>query len=206
MSKINSGTPSSGPGSGDVVGPASSTDNALSRFDGTTGKLLQDSTVIVTDAGEMTNSSQPAFLANLASTDANVTGNGTIYSLGSGTALTEIYDQNSDFDPGDGAGSAATFTAPVTGKYYIGLKINATDFGASSADCFFRIVTSNRTYESNLGTFVSNTRLCVLSVIADMDAGDTATFEIESIGVGADNVDLIGAADGRTLVNGYLVA
>lgn len=31
-------------GSGDVVGPASSTDNAFARFDSTTGKLLQNST------------------------------------------------------------------------------------------------------------------------------------------------------------------
>ena len=35
---------SGGGGSGDVVGPASSTDNAFARFDGTTGKLIQDST------------------------------------------------------------------------------------------------------------------------------------------------------------------
>jgi len=33
-----------GGGSGDVVGPASSTDNAFTRFDGTTGKLVQNST------------------------------------------------------------------------------------------------------------------------------------------------------------------
>jgi hypothetical protein len=32
-------------GSGDVVGPASSTDNAVAVWDGTTGKLLQDSTI-----------------------------------------------------------------------------------------------------------------------------------------------------------------
>ena len=30
-----------GGGSGDVVGPASATDNAIARFDGTTGKLLK---------------------------------------------------------------------------------------------------------------------------------------------------------------------
>lgn len=35
----------------DVVGPASSTDNAIARFDLTTGKLLQNSSVTVTDAG-----------------------------------------------------------------------------------------------------------------------------------------------------------
>jgi hypothetical protein len=34
----------SGGGTGDVVGPASSTDNAFARFDSTTGKLLQNST------------------------------------------------------------------------------------------------------------------------------------------------------------------
>lgn len=38
-------------GGGDVVGPASSTDNAMARFDSTTGKLLQDSTITVSDTG-----------------------------------------------------------------------------------------------------------------------------------------------------------
>lgn len=38
-------------GSGDVVGPSSSTDNAVARFDSTTGKLLQDSVVTVGDSG-----------------------------------------------------------------------------------------------------------------------------------------------------------
>ena len=36
-------------GSGDVTGPASATDNALVRFDSTTGKLIQNSVVIVAD-------------------------------------------------------------------------------------------------------------------------------------------------------------
>lgn len=43
----------SGNSSGDVVGPASSTDNALARFDGTTGKLIQDSSVTVDDSGNL---------------------------------------------------------------------------------------------------------------------------------------------------------
>lgn len=42
-----------GTGSGDVVGPASATDNAISRFDGTTGKLIQNSVVTVDDNGNM---------------------------------------------------------------------------------------------------------------------------------------------------------
>jgi hypothetical protein len=38
-------------GSGDVVGPSSSTDNAIVRFDGTTGKLVQDSAITIADDG-----------------------------------------------------------------------------------------------------------------------------------------------------------
>jgi hypothetical protein len=42
------GTPA---GSGDVVGPASATDNAVARFDTTTGKLIQNSAVTISDTG-----------------------------------------------------------------------------------------------------------------------------------------------------------
>lgn len=38
-----------GSGSGDVVGPGSATDNAVVRFDSTTGKLVQDSVVTIAD-------------------------------------------------------------------------------------------------------------------------------------------------------------
>ena len=41
-------------GSGDVVGPASSTDNAVARFDSTTGRLLQNSALLVDDVGRIT--------------------------------------------------------------------------------------------------------------------------------------------------------
>lgn len=40
--------------SGDVVGPASSTDNALARFDGVTGKLIQNSVGVLSDLGILT--------------------------------------------------------------------------------------------------------------------------------------------------------
>jgi len=39
---------------GDVVGPASATDNAIARYDSTTGKLLQNSVVTVGDTGATT--------------------------------------------------------------------------------------------------------------------------------------------------------
>jgi hypothetical protein len=37
-----------------VTGPASATDNALARFDGTTGKVVQNSTATLTDSGTLT--------------------------------------------------------------------------------------------------------------------------------------------------------
>jgi hypothetical protein len=45
------GTWTSPAGSGDVVGPASATDNAIVRYDSTTGKLVQDSEATVSDDG-----------------------------------------------------------------------------------------------------------------------------------------------------------
>lgn len=43
-----------GAGSGDFVGPAASTDNAVVRFDATTGKLGQNSVVLIGDTGIIT--------------------------------------------------------------------------------------------------------------------------------------------------------
>lgn len=42
-------------GTGDVVGPASATDNALARFDTTTGKLIQNGVVTQDDNGSLAN-------------------------------------------------------------------------------------------------------------------------------------------------------
>lgn len=52
---------SSSGASGDVVGPGSATDNAIARYDGTTGKLIQNSGVTVDDSNIVTAS---GFVAN----------------------------------------------------------------------------------------------------------------------------------------------
>lgn len=64
-----------GGGSGDVVGPAGATDNAIARFDSTTGKLLQNSVIIATDAGAL--SGITTINASGAVTASNVSGNNT---------------------------------------------------------------------------------------------------------------------------------
>lgn len=50
LTNNGSGTLSWSTGGGDVVGPASSTDNGFARFDGTTGKLLKDSAATISNA------------------------------------------------------------------------------------------------------------------------------------------------------------
>lgn len=44
-----------GVGTGDVIGPSSATDNAIARFDSTTGKLIQNSGITISDASGGTN-------------------------------------------------------------------------------------------------------------------------------------------------------
>lgn len=51
--RLQLGASSGGGGGGDVVGPAASTDKALVRWDGTTGKLVQDGVVLETNNGEL---------------------------------------------------------------------------------------------------------------------------------------------------------
>ena len=41
-------------GTGDVVGPGSSTDESIARFDGTTGRLLQNSGILIDDSNNVT--------------------------------------------------------------------------------------------------------------------------------------------------------
>lgn len=51
--KVRTIAASGGAGSGDVTGPASSTDNALVRFDSTTGKVIQNGNVTQSDDGDL---------------------------------------------------------------------------------------------------------------------------------------------------------
>ena len=60
---ITNSSPSLG---GDVVGPASATDNAIARFDTTTGKLIQNSVVTVSDTGAITGVTNETFTSGAA--------------------------------------------------------------------------------------------------------------------------------------------
>jgi hypothetical protein len=77
-------------GTGDVTGPASATDNALIRADGTTGKIIQNSVVTLSDTGALAgittiNGSYPVNTVTLTS---DVTSSGTASTWSNITGLT----------------------------------------------------------------------------------------------------------------------
>ena len=78
---------------------------------------------------------------------------------------------------------------------------------ATATGIVLKIVTSNRVYASSLfdgsaGTITDYT--CMNSVLADMDAADTATITVGVYGISGDTADISGAADGRTQFSGFL--
>ena len=91
---------------GDVSGPVSSTDDALAKFDSTTGKVLQNSNAVLTDAGVLTVSNVAATLDTAA--QPNITSLGTIASLVATTA--DINAGTFDGIVGGTTPAAGTFT------------------------------------------------------------------------------------------------
>lgn len=153
------------------------------------------------DTGEISYPLQPAFLAYLGTTDANVTGNGTTFTLGSVTALTEVFDQNGDFN------TNGTFTAPVTGRYQFNWQAEGT--GATVATTMTsNLNTSNRNYLFEIYRAASNLPIARSgSVLAEMDSGDTATVGITVFGEAGNTVDIIGdATNPYNAFSGYLAA
>ena len=104
--------------------------------------LGTNDTLVASSAGEVTLPLQPAFHAYLASQDANVTGDGTRYTLGTNVALTERFDQNADFN------TNGTFTAPITGRYSFKAQVKLSDIGSTHVNGFLQFVASNRSTES----------------------------------------------------------
>lgn len=102
-------------GTGDVVGPASSVDNAVVRFDGTTGKLVQNSAVTIADTtGDITGGKyNTVAISGSATPSLAVTGTATISGTNTG-------DQTSV------TGNAGTATALQTARTINGVSFDGT--------------------------------------------------------------------------------
>jgi len=178
------------------LGPGSSTDNAIARFDGTGGKTLQNSGVVIDDNNILINSAQPAFLGAATATQDNITGN----SISSAIAFAEIFDNNADYD-------GTTFTAPVAGRYQFNVNVRLGGVTTAATNISIDLVTSNRDYSSmsridgNTGNNAGQSG----SWCCDMDASDTAVVKVFGEGEGSNVWDLnIGAAKLNTF-SGFLV-
>ena len=113
--------------------------------------------------------------------------NTAAYYLGEAVVLNTIFDDGSNTFPGDAAGSAATFTAPDTGKYILNcsITIQGGSLAWYPAEIEVSIETSNRKYTRTFNVTQSaftlpNKESCCMSVCADMGAGDTAKYRIYS--------------------------
>jgi hypothetical protein len=142
-------------GSGDVVGPASSTDNAIVRYDSTTGKLVQNSGVTIDDSGNVDITSTTASTSTTTGAltvagGVGVAGRGSfgsISSLGAGS-LSEAL----------GASATATATqslavgynADATGLYGTAIGANALGTGAGST-AIGRTATAQGDNDTSLG-------------------------------------------------------
>ena len=138
--------------------------------------------------GIIRNDLQPAFLCSVNGNQDDVTGDATTYTI---PFATEIFDKANNF-------SSTTFTAPYTGKYLLTALINFHDTTSSHTLFNLNIITSNRAYRIGNGNpfnmmDVSTFLASGGSVIADMDAADTATVTLQ-VSNGTKVIDVGGSA------------
>lgn len=119
---------------GDVSGPASSTDNAIARFDLTTGKIIQNSAAIVADNGGISSTI----------TTANTAG---------GIAISQTFTPN----PGS-SGVAITAASSGTGGggTYFGNSVTLTDSSGSDVAGFYGQIAHSGTNSAQVYGFASD--------------------------------------------------
>ena len=150
-------------------------------------------------AGEITAPLQPAFLAYNSVDDASATGNGATVTVDFDT---EDFDQGGDF-------ATDTFTAPITGRYWLSATVAMGNFAAGANTANLIIATSNFSFRKQKYTLpVTNTGDSVtLAVLARMEAADTATVTIQVAGMAGDTVAIQGgSAPMETYFSGSLAA
>jgi hypothetical protein len=178
-----------------------------SLFKMTTGILPSTGTIHLrkTPNGAFTLPLQPCFLCYLAVDDVTVTGAGAVYTAGTNTSFTNVFNQGSHLT----SLNPVTFLAPVTGRYLFALCLSFRGVTAATANLFsVRIVTSNATYRKD-DAYMSKTSTFMgisMEQIVDMDALDTCTFQVSISGQVGNTADMDGSGTRFTYISGALVA
>tara|TARA_Y100000310_G_C20701853_1_gene830724 strand:+ start:393 stop:1964 length:1572 start_codon:yes stop_codon:yes gene_type:complete len=180
-------------------GTPTSTSDGRIRYDGTVRDLAFSTGTTekmnISINGEITSTSQPAFLAHNSSIDSNVTGAGTAATVDFDT---EIFDQGSNF-------ASDTFTAPVTGRYLLSTSVRYSGGSGASTSTFIFFISSNRIYERlKLPAAISSDGLN-LSAVIDMDANDTVFVRLIVNGEASNVIDINGGAVLDTFFSGCLL-
>lgn len=148
-------------------------------------------------AGQVLKPLQPAFFATV-NPEAAITGDGTVHYIGSVAATTEVFDIGSNFNPGNGAGTPATFTAPVSGIYLFGAALSFDSNAGGGIAASATIAVNMATFYDG-GTFPTNVSLpgfvgfngniqFTPTVLLQLTAGNTVNWTLSSSG-GAKNDD-----------------
>lgn len=174
----------------------SATNNA---FFGTTGadglELATNNNVrmLIDSSGRVTMPAQPAFQAHSGADQNNIPINtGTVIVFG-----TERFDVGANY-------ASNTFTAPVTGKYYLAIQITLRTVDSAADYYRIRLATSNRAYDFYFDPdFGQDAALwsTMQSVMADMDANDTFSASFYQAG-GSAVTDL---GNGECYMSGALI-
>ena len=146
--------------------------------------------------GNDVNPSRACFLAHNSATDVDQTGNGAQATVDFDT---EIFDQGGDF-------AADTFTAPVTGRYLLTANVQILSLTTAADGATLRIITGNRNYRGNrfdLGGDFPPVLGLTISIVADMDSGDTATVTVAVTGEANDGIVDIEGSDSTELFTSF---
>ena len=152
-----------------------------------------DNRMKIDSAGHVTMPNQSAFSVNPASDQSNIAVD---------TNLTvvfgnERFDQNADF-------ASNTFTAPVTGKYQMNVRIYFQQTDSAATYIQLKLVTSNVDYQCVIDPDFGQDAVywtMELTQLADMDANDTAYVLVRQSG-GTAQADITT----QSFFSGYLVA
>jgi hypothetical protein len=180
----------------DLFGRDSSNVNQIWKIENNAHNLTfnDDGTEVmrIDSTGAITKPLQPAFHVQHDAEQNNISNDTAV------TFPTEVFDQNGDF-------ASNTFTAPVTGRYQLQCMVRMDNLVTGINYYGISVGTSNRSYQHIFQAFDNiSYKTMQVSVLADMDANDTAVINFSQSG-GSAHADLTGDAM-RSNFSGYLVA